>query len=172
MPEEELDVTAAEGEEEGEKKKSPLKLIIIIVAALAILGAGGYFAMDMFMGEDETTAAEGGADAEQAAADEEPLTVLALEPFIVNLADPSGKRYLKLALTIDCKNEETKQMLENRMPKIRDSILLLLTSKEYSQIYPVDGKIRLRNEVLQKINAALGGTGEVHAVYFTEFVIQ
>ena len=120
------------------------------------------------MGE---SGAGGPTQAEKEAA-KEPLTVLAMDPFIVNLADPSGKRYLKLSLTIDCKNEETRKLLEGQMPKIRNDLLLLLTSKSYANISTMDGKIRLRNEVLLKINAALGGIGEVHAVYFTEFVVQ
>ncbi len=172
MADDELEVAAAEGEEEGEKKKSPMKLIIIIAAALVILGAGAYFGMDMFFGEATPEEAVEQAKAAKAKEDKEPLTVLALEPFIVNLADPSGKRYLKLSLTIDCKSEDTKTLLEGKMPIIRNDLLLLLTSKSFADISSMDGKIRLRNEVLLKINAALGGTGEVHAVYFTEFVVQ
>jgi flagellar FliL protein len=50
--------------------------------------------------------------------------------------------------------------------------LLLLTSKSYGDISNVSGKLRLRNEVLQAFNRALAGKGSVHAVYFTEFVVQ
>lgn len=173
----------AEGSGEG-KKKLPLKLIIIIVAALLVLGAGAagvwFF---LFAGDEqalEETAGSGEAASQEAGEKGEeakkgpaiPGTVLDLEPFIVNLADPAGKRYLKLKLAVDAKDEKLKQEITARIPQIRDSILLLLTSKSYADIAPVAGKIRLRNEILKIINRSLMGVGSVHGVYFTEFVVQ
>ncbi len=186
MPEmDEMEAAAeAEGgeeEKEGKKKKSPLMLIIILVVGLGVLGGGGFFAYKYFLAGDEEPAAEApqkeeAAKGEEAKkeekAPEKPGALLEMEPFIVNLADPSGKRYLKLKLAVDAKDEKIKQELEARMPQIRDSILLLLTSKSYADIAPVAGKIRLRNEILKIINRALIGVGSVHAVYFSEFVVQ
>ncbi|MGD9125382.1 MAG: flagellar basal body-associated FliL family protein [Desulfarculaceae bacterium] len=183
-----------EGQEEKEpKKKGGMMKIIIILVAVVLLGAGGFFGWKFFMADSEEPAAETAqtgekkaAEGEKGAAKEEgaekeegegkapakPGTVLNLEPFIVNLADPSGKRYLKLTLTVDAKDEKLKKEMEDRMPMIRDSLLLLLTSKSYADINSVAGKLRLRNEVLKAINRSLGGVGAVHAVYFTEFVVQ
>jgi flagellar FliL protein len=183
------DTTEETAEDAGEKKKkSPLMLIIIIVVGLAVLGGGGFFGWQYFMGGDdeavEETAKSGEAGGEKAGDKEGkegegekkgptiPGTVLDLEPFIVNLADPAGKRYLKLKLAVDAKDEKLKQEIVTRVPQIRDSILLLLTSKSYADIAPVAGKIRLRNEILKIINRSLMGVGSVHAVYFTEFVVQ
>jgi flagellar FliL protein len=98
--------------------------------------------------------------------------MMPLEPFVVNLVDPAGKRFLKLTLAVDIKEEKTKKEIESRLPQIRDAILLLLTSKGYNDIAQVAGKLRLRNDILRIINQALGASGQVHAVYFTEFVIQ
>ena len=195
MSPDELELDAGLAPEEGggkggkgggeKKKKSKLMLIIILVVGMAVLGAGGFFGWQMFFAPKEKPAAE-----KDKAADEKgdkaegkedgkapievakPGTVLNLEPFIVNLADPAGKRYLKLSLAVDAKDLQTKAELEARMPQIRDSILILLTSKSYGDIAPVAGKIRLRNEMLKIINRFLGGAGSVHAVYFTEFVVQ
>lgn len=183
MADDDLDLEGGgELEESGEKKKSPMMLIIIIAAVVLLLGGGaaGYF---FFMTDDAPPAAqegqaEGGAEGqagqegEGAKKAEKGGAVVKLDPFIVNLADPTGKRYLKLSLAVDTTDEKTQQELEGRMPQIRDSILLLLTSKSYADISSVAGKIRLRNEVLQIINRALKGVGDIHAVYFTEFVIQ
>ena len=174
------------GEKEPEKKKSKLMLIIILVVGMAVLGAGGFFGWRMFFAEEkkppEAAAKAAGEEGKKPEGEKgkddkgeaagKPGTVINLEPFIVNLADPSGKRYLKLSLAVDAKNEKLKLELEARKPQIRDSILILLTSKTYNDIAPVAGKIRLRNEVLKIINRFLGGVGSVHAVYFTEFVVQ
>jgi flagellar FliL protein len=188
----EVDATEEAGEESGgEKKKFPLKLIIIIVAALVILGGGGFFGWQFFMASDEKAPQEvaGGEQAGEQAGEKGgekagekgekakkgptvPGTVLDLEPFIVNLADPAGKRYLKLKIAVDAKDDKLRKEIELRMPQIRDSILLLLTSKSYADIAPVAGKIRLRNEILKIINRSIMGVGSVHGVYFTEFVVQ
>jgi flagellar FliL protein len=190
MPDLDMEVDAKEetGEEAGgEKKKLPLKLIIIIVAALVILGGGGFFGWQFFMADDKAAEepakgkpAEGAKEGEKAGEKGEeakkgpavPGTVLDLEPFIVNLADPAGKRYLKLKIAVDAKDEKLKMEIQKRIPQIRDSILLLLTSKSYADIAPVAGKIRLRNEILKIMNRSLMGVGSVHGVYFTEFVVQ
>lgn len=55
---------------------------------------------------------------------------------------------------------------------IRDSVLLLLSSRTFNNISPVAGKIKLRNEVLKIINNTLASAGQVHTLYFGEFVIQ
>lgn len=184
MPEEDMEMEAALGGDEEESKKKgglPLKMIIIIVGGVLILGAGGFFGWKYFMaGPDEAAKkpaaeqAKGKAEGEAAkeGQPEKPGTVITLEPFIVNLADPTGKRYLKLSLAVDAKDEKIKADVEARMPQIRDSILLLLTSKSFADISTVAGKIRLRNEVLKIFNRILGSVGAVHAIYFTEFVIQ
>ncbi|MFH1035769.1 MAG: flagellar basal body-associated protein FliL [Pseudomonadota bacterium] len=188
MPEEEIKA-GAEGGEEGKKKPGLIKLIIIGVVALAVLGGGGFAAYKFFFAKPAPPAAEGQADAGHGDKKEEKkeekkdahggghggekvAPPFAMEPFIVNLADPGGKRYLKLTLSLDIKDEKLKKELEMRMPQIRDSVLLLLSSKTFADISPVAGKIKLRNEVLKIINNTLGGAGQVHALYFGEFVIQ
>ena len=57
------------------------------------------------------------------------------------------------------------------LPKIKDSILILLSSKTFKDIYTVEGKFKLRDEITTRINRFLV-TGQVRSIYFTEFVIQ
>ncbi len=56
-------------------------------------------------------------------------------------------------------------------PKVRDSILDLLSSKSYKEMMDPIGKQRLRDEVALRVNAYLT-KGKIFKVYFTEFVIQ
>lgn len=189
MADEEMELEGAEtgGDAgEGDKKKGGSKLIIIIAVLLVVLFGAGFGAWWFFLSGDEEAppadkAAQGqpaaeGQDANKAqgqeGAQEKPGTIIQLEPFVVNLADPGGKRYLKLTMAVDAGDEKLKAEIDARMPQIRDSILLLLTSKTYQDIAEVAGKIRLRTEVLALFNRYLAGAGSVHAVYFSEFVIQ
>ena len=158
-------------EDQGKKKGLPIKLIIIAVGGLLILGGGGFAAWKFFLAPKPAVEAEGKKEPEGKPVDK-PGAMMNLEPFVVNLADPAGKRFLKLTMSLDIKDDKLKKEIESRMPQIRDAILLLLTSKSYNEISQVSGKIRLRNDILKIINQALAGAGQVHAVYFVEFVIQ
>jgi flagellar FliL protein len=94
-----------------------------------------------------------------------------LERFIVNLADKGGGRYLNVIIDLELNNEELTDEIEKRLPQIRDTILVLLSGKRYDQISDVDGKRRLRDEIMKTINTLLT-TGRIKSVYFTNFVIN
>ena len=185
MPEEE--VKGAEGSEDGKKKSGLVKLIIIGVVALAVLGGGGFAAYKFFFAKPDAPKVEGAAEAAHGEKKEEkkeepkkdahgheakPAPPFGLEPFIVNLADPGGRRLVKLMVSLDVTDEKLKKELESRTPQIRESVILLLSSKTSSDIGTMAGKIKLKNEVLKIINNTLGGAGEVHALYLGDIVIQ
>ncbi len=94
-----------------------------------------------------------------------------LAPFIVNLLDDGGKRYLKTKMELEVVNDNIKEELVQRTPQLRDAILLLLTSKSFEDISSPQGKIQLRNELILRINQVLQG-GAIRTLYFTEFVVQ
>jgi flagellar FliL protein len=94
-----------------------------------------------------------------------------MQPFIVNLVDPSGKRYLKATLSLELDRAEVKSEIETKTVKIRDAVLVLLSSKSFGDISTPEGKRRLREEIVTRINTFLT-TGRVTGVYFTEFVVQ
>ena len=177
MAEDDLDLEggAEESAEEGGGKSKLMLIIIIAVVVLLGGAAAGYF---FFMGggeekPKEPTAKEAKGKEGENKPDAPPASqVVKMQPFVVNLADEGGKRYLKLTLNLGLKDPQMVKVVEPYLPQIRDSILLLLTSKAYADIASVAGKIRLRNEILSIINRTLGAKAGVHAVYFTEFVIQ
>jgi flagellar FliL protein len=56
-------------------------------------------------------------------------------------------------------------------PRVRDSILDLLSSKTLADLADAPGKQRLREEIILRVNNAIS-RGRITKVYFTEFVIQ
>ena len=94
-----------------------------------------------------------------------------LEPFLVNLADKESRRYLKLKVELEVNNEETAKELEKSMPRIRDALILLLSSKTYLDLASYQGKKQLKQEIKQKVTALPGGN-KISDVFFTEFVAQ
>lgn len=93
-----------------------------------------------------------------------------LDPFIVNLFDERGVRYLKVRLDIELW-DATEEEIAKKTPKIRDSLIVLLSSKKYEEIGSLEGKARLREEILFRLNRILG-EGKAKEVYFTDFVVQ
>jgi flagellar FliL protein len=93
-----------------------------------------------------------------------------LDPFIVNLFDDRGVRYLKVRLDVEVW-DVTEEELQKKTPKLRDSLIVLLSSKKYEEIGSLEGKARLREEILFRLNRILG-EGKAKEVYFTDFVVQ
>ncbi|XPV76379.1 MAG: flagellar basal body-associated FliL family protein [Desulfovibrio sp.] len=168
---------ADEALEAGEApKKSKMKWIILAVL-LILLGVGGYFGYTMFVAKDDPAAATEQAGADDEMAEEDPLTeqveglIVSLPPFLVNLADPLGRRYLKLALDVEVRDEQSKMDLEKKTPQIRDTMLLLLSSKTFEQLATLKDKIELKQDIVRRLNQIVG-RNKVLRVYITEMVVQ
>lgn len=144
------------------KKKFPVKWIIIILVAVLIIaagaGAGYYFLVKKGAAKEPV---------------QKPvvLTIWPMEAFIVNITDVSGERYLKLVVQLELSESGAVAELEQIKPRLRDTILDLLTSKTYKELTDISGKQRLREDIAGRINNSLS-KGKVTKVYFTEFVIQ
>lgn len=91
--------------------------------------------------------------------------------FIINILDKNETRYLKAAITLELENEETVVEVNERMPQIRDSILLLIGNKTFAELNDLQGKLQLRAEIIVRLNKLLK-KGKVKGIYFTEFVVQ
>lgn len=160
--------TADQPEEGGGSKK---KLIIIIVAVLVLLGgaAGGYF---FFMGGEKEKKIS--PEEEQAALKLQANQVgpmVNIDSFIVNISDDQESRYLKATITIEVDGEAAAMEVNQRMPQIKDAILLLIGNKTFHELNDLQGKIQLRAELINKINSILL-KGKVKRIYFTDFVVQ
>ena len=82
-----------EGAEEAAPKKSNKKmLLIIIIAVVAVaLAAGGFFLVPKLLG---------GKEKKQEIKSEEGA-MFSLEPFVVNLNDPGGPKFLKVSIQLE-----------------------------------------------------------------------
>jgi len=161
-------------QEEGKKKGGMLKWIIIAVALIA-LGVGGYFGYTMFFAspDDAATgeeAAQGEGNGGEALEDLEGQLV-PLPTFLVNLADPLGRRYLKLGVEVEVRDEEAAAALTKYEAKVKDTLLLLLSSKTYDSLSTMKAKVELKQEIADRLNQIMGN-GSVLRVYITEMVIQ
>jgi len=154
-----------EPQEEPKKKKSFIKVIIIAVI-ISVLGGGGFFAWTKFFPPPESKD-----KVETPKKEPEMGHMYSLETFIVNLAEGKGRRYLKVKMQLELSSEKVEQEADKRLPQFRDSLLVLLSSKTFQQVSSVEGKNKLRDEIVTRLNGFLTA-GKVKEVYFTEFVVQ
>lgn len=149
--------------------------IIIPVAALLLGVGGGYFAGNSSGSKqvEEAQALAPEPKGGEVAKDTNAMVgdMYKLEPFVVNLNEPKGSRYLKTTIQLEMSSPELKSELDRRSAQMQDVVLALLTSKSFQELQALEGKFRLREELLSRINALLVN-GTVSRVYFTEFVIQ
>ena len=146
------------------KGKGPLLKWILIISIVLVLviggaGAGYYFFMKT--------------PAKKAVVQAPPVigTVYPMEPFIINLQDNQGERYLKLIMQLEISDPLAIKELDMLKPRMRDNILDLLSAKTYKELMDVGGKQRLREEILMRLNSIVSTT-KITKVYFTEFVVQ
>ncbi len=94
-----------------------------------------------------------------------------LDPFIVNLAKSGGNRFLKVTVSLEMSSPKVRLELKKNIQKVTDSILLLLSTKKFEDVYSVQGKFTLKGEITTRVNQFLT-EGQVKGAYFTEFIIQ
>jgi flagellar protein FliL len=94
-----------------------------------------------------------------------------LDPFIVNLAKSGGNRFLKVTVSLEMSSTEVRLELKKNIKKITDTILLLLSTKIFKDVYSVQGKFTLKSEITMRVNQFLT-KGQIKGAYFTEFIIQ
>jgi flagellar FliL protein len=163
---------AEEATAPAEAKKGSSKLILI-VGVVVLLGGGGGAAW--FLGL--IPGGGGGGDHGEAKAEakghHQPQVgaMLALDPFVGNLADEDAKRYLKATLQVEFFDSTVPEEFNERAPQMRDLLLTLFTSKTFAEIRSPDGKAVLREEIINRMNRALH-KDLVKAVYFTDFIVQ
>ena len=172
MAEEEDILDELEGAEGGKK---PIGMIIGIIVGLLVLGGGGYYAYTNFFQEKpaEEKPAEGEEGKEEAPPEEDlNLGVMfPMDPFVINLAGSEGKRFLKVTISLELSTPEVHLEIKENIQKVTDSILILISSKAFEDVYSVQGKFKLKDEITTRVNRFLV-VGHIKDAYFTEFIIQ
>jgi flagellar FliL protein len=152
-------------------KKARGKLIPILIAVM-VLGGGGGGAYWYFVARPAAAAAAGTEAAEPPKP--EPTGVVALMPFVVNLADPGGASFLRVSVALVVGNEEeAKEIGENAVvsSRIRSSVIDLLAQQTSDALVTPEGKAALKLAIKEHVAHVLHEV-EIADVLFTEFVVQ
>lgn len=173
---------AVEGGAKGALGMMHLLAAVVLAVALAVVGAG---AAVMWLAKTGRLPVTSAPKAEAVMKVEEPKTrLVALEPLIVNLAEESGRSYLRIAMTLriqdpaPLKGEKPKEEVAARGKPVndleaaeRDIALTVIGRETAAGLLAVDGKenlkVRLRAAMAEKLKEA-----KVVDVMFTEFLVQ
>jgi flagellar FliL protein len=151
-------------------KKNIMIIAAVGVLVLALVG-GGFFMMWKKLSTIDKIKEEAAAAAAPKVEHPTIGPLFNLESFIVNLADPGGKRYLRVTMNLELRDGKVNESITQRLPQVRDCILMVLPTRKVEDLQSVEGKNALREELITRLNQLLG-PGSVTKIYFTEFVIQ
>ena len=158
-------------------KSSRSFLIIAIVAILAISGGATYY-LTHAKGGGEEIAAEEHAEGEEAAEPEVPVTPYYFSlnpPFVVNFVGKGRAKFLQVNIDGLTRDPGVKEDITTHLPRIRNSIVFILSSQRYEDLSTPEGKENLRKQILEEVRSILKketGNGDVEDIYFTSFVMQ
>jgi flagellar basal body-associated protein FliL len=97
-------------------------------------------------------------------------STLHLETFVLNLADPGQRSYLRVGIDLGLGREIGKN--ENApVAEVRDTILSVLSEARVDDLLTAKGKAKLKQDLLQALQQRVPELA-VEDVYFTEFLIQ
>lgn len=157
----------------GSRKK---KIIMIAVAVIVLLGVAGG-AATYFLTKKPVSIKDAKKPIEKSA----PPVFLALDNFIVNLQTDNGDKYLQTGITLQVRNEEQLSYYKTNMPQLRSRILLLLSNKSAEELLSNEGKLKLEDELIKKVQMPYNKDEptpkeaeerRILGVYFTSFMIQ
>lgn len=183
------DAEKNEEESQPETKKSSNMLMIIIIIVLVLIILVGAVLTIVLMGDDSSNQQYQNAPQQvqksptnlrQAVASGDELDsrslnsigiLYPLDTFTVNLKSDSGRRYLKVTMSLELDGGEISMELDNKSPVIRDRVIRILTSKTLEEISSSKGKQKVSTQIMDTLNAMISD-GQIRGIYFTEFVIQ
>lgn len=154
-------------EEVQPQKKGKKKLLIFIILGFLIIGiasAGVFFILGKKGEEDK--AAHG-----KKAKEHTQVFYVDFEPIIVNLLDPTGKRYLQVRLTLEIPNQKLEEEIRKKEAVIKDTIITVLSGKTVEEVIVPEAKDKIKQELLTKINEVLGEE-VVTNIYITQYIVE
>lgn len=165
----------AEGEQAPKKKGKLLIIIVALVVVIAAAGGAAVFMLKSGHGDEDEEASTEAAPAKKKSGKEEVPVYVSLETFTVNLVPEQGDQYLQVAVSVELSDAHAGEKMKLHMPKLRNRIMLLLSSKKASELAPKEGKEALAAEMRTQMNEVLepgSKNGPVKEVLFTSFIIQ
>ena len=165
-----MTTNATQSTETPKKKAGKGKVMIAAVAVVVLLGGGGAAYWMFAKGSPKDGAAQAKKEEKPAG----PGAAIAMEPFVVNLADPGGSHFLRVNLSLIVGDEKQAKVFEESpvtKMKARSVILELLALQTADKLITPSGKAELKKAIAEAASKAVSET-HITDVLFSEFVVQ
>ena len=151
------------------------KLIIIITVVVVLLGGAGAAAFFLLASPEESVVAEGDEAAVEVAVVKAPAQYVKLKPITVNFTEKKKQRFVQISPSLMTRDPEMVLAIEENIPLIENSLLMLFSSQEFAELKTRDGQVKLRELALAEVQKLMQdevGKDAVERVLFTGFIIQ
>ena len=166
-----------EAEEAPKKRGSLLENKLVLLGVIVVVQALLAFAVTQFMvmpklrnlGSPEAVAAK----AEKAKSDDiDRGVIVGLNEMVVSLRDRGPvTSYLRINVDLEVRDDKVATLVGQRLPHLRDIVILSLSNKFSADLQSMDGKSALKAELFRKLGDVLPADGLLN-IYFSDMVIQ
>ena len=167
--------TNATGASAGKTWGKVKKILLIVLGLLLVVGlsvAGTWFFLGQGVGKsDSAENAENATEQDKQAAIYEELD----PAFVVNFTQNGRPRYMQVSVALMVRDQAALDALKVHMPVLRNNLVMLFSSQDFSSLMTPIGKELLRQQATSSVQAlAQKETGKlvVERVLFTNFVLQ
>jgi flagellar FliL protein len=171
---------------ESKSEKAPRKWgkKLIVLTALGLLLGGGSAAGAWFVVQQRKPQPERAVQHQKPAL--KPLFTT-LDPFTVNLQDPYSERVAQIGVTLQFDDPALEISIRDRLPAVRNAVLLLISSKRVDELLTTEGKQQLAQQIRARAAQAIGvevpepgasaprnppPENPIRAVLFSQFLVQ
>jgi flagellar FliL protein len=153
--------------EASKKKGGKKKLLFILVPLILILGGGGFAAYHFLFAKKSKTPV----NKLVTLSNIQPGPMIKLKSFLTNLANTNRTAYVKVSMSIELKPGSNVGIFKQLTPKVRNRIIMILSSKTSKEIDSPQGQLSLRHQIARSLNQLLGDD-TVTGVYFNNYLVQ
>ena len=146
---------AGGGAKGAPKSKKMLVIVAGLVVIIALAGGGAWFFMSKKAAANE--------DAEETShvAPKGPPTFLPLDSMVINLADPGGEKVAQVGITLEVVDAKAVEKVKVYLPAIRSGILLLISQRTSEDLFQIEGKEKLAQDILAEASRPFASGEEV-----------
>ncbi|WP_022852283.1 flagellar basal body-associated FliL family protein [Limisalsivibrio acetivorans] len=145
-------------------------VVILIVIALAIFFVVNYkdnlgMSISAFTGPNENPFDEYKAEKEEAGESYH----VRFKDIVTSVSDPTGRRYIRMDLSIETKNEDLADKMTENQDHTAKVITNALSTAQNINVRDDDGKMQVKNSIRQSLGEYYN-TDKIDNVYFENFV--
>lgn len=157
---------------EGSGKSSKLKRNLIIIVPIILMIAGAIYFYLFVISAPKSKDSAKTETKKKTEVKLEQNAYFDLDPMVVALSPSSSKReYLRLDLTLQVASEEESKIIMEKVPMIKDSLIVFLRSLRATDFNSSSSTIYLKEEITKRINKIIAPIA-VKEVLFQEITVN